>query len=269
MQALAEFNFEFIDIYLNCGNVNLVRLKKKNNMVYIEKIIRKMKQGQTGPYLCVGDDRLQYIVKGPNTTYKGLIHEWVCGKLGKLLGITIPDFDIAYVDGSLVEFSSYELTEGDWFASKYEENIQDVPFQRLRELDSEKLKLLFVFDYWIKNADRNLTASGGNPNLFICSDLFSFIVLDHNLAFDEEHDLLFNDLKGLHVGATAWFAEQMSLFDREYYEKCLEVAFNELDSILESVPQEWVDNCGDDSILDDIRVILSRFKEAEFWEGIK
>ncbi|MEI8635068.1 hypothetical protein P4S72_29545 [Vibrio sp. PP-XX7] len=63
-------------------------------------------------------------------------------------------------------------------------------------------KLLFLFDYWIKNGDRNLTQNGGNPNLFIRSDLQSFIVLDHNLAFDVDHDETFNDLKGLHVGSS-------------------------------------------------------------------
>lgn len=43
----------------------------------------------------------------------------------------------------------------------------------------------------------------------------------------------------------------------------------ELDSILESVPEEWLDNCGDDSILKEIRTTLSRFRLPEFWEGIK
>ncbi|WP_306665724.1 HipA family kinase [Photobacterium phosphoreum] len=238
-------------------------------MVYIERIIRKMKQGQTGPYLCVGDNGNQYIVKGPNTTYRGLINEWVCGQLGKALGIPIPDFEIAYIDESLIEFGTYELTEGDWFASKYEDNIQDVPFHLLSKLDTEKLKLLFVFDYWIKNGDRNLTEHGGNPNLFICSDLCSFVVLDHNLAFDKEHDQIFESLKFIHVASIAWFAEQKNLFDKEYYENRLEDVMKELDSILESVPEEWLDNCGDDGILEEIRTTLSRFRLPEFWEGIK
>lgn len=43
----------------------------------------------------------------------------------------------------------------------------------------------------------------------------------------------------------------------------------ELDSILESVPEEWLDNCGDDGILEEIRTTLSRFRLPEFWEGIK
>ncbi|EGR0580925.1 HipA family kinase [Vibrio cholerae] len=236
-------------------------------MVNIERIVRQMKQGQTGPYLCVGDDNIHYIVKGPNTTYRGLITEWVCAKLGQSLGLPIPDFDIAYVDGCLLEYGRYELREGDWFASKYEENIQDVPYQKLTELDGTTLKLLFLFDYWIKNGDRNLTALGGNPNLFIRSDLQSIIVLDHNLAFDPQYDL--HTVKRIHVGSTAWFSRQISLFDKDDYYKRLETSFGGLEVILDSIPQEWIENCGDNSIREIIRVALARFQTDEFWEGIK
>lgn len=228
-----------------------------------------MKQGQTGPYLCAGDDGHQYIVKGPNTTYRGLIHEWVCGSLGKSLGLPIPDFDIAYVDSSLLEFGHYELSEGDWFASKFEENIQDVPYQALSNLNPEGLKLLFLFDYWVKNGDRNLTERGGNPNLFIRSDLHSFIVLDHNLAFDLDYDNDFEELKKIHVGSSAWFSKQRALLDPEFYSERLETCFSDLDLILDSLPDEWVENCGDYGIVDRIRVTLARFRSTEFWEGIK
>ncbi|EGU40879.1 hypothetical protein VII00023_08094 [Vibrio ichthyoenteri ATCC 700023] len=238
-------------------------------MVYIERIIRKMNQGQTGPYLCVGDDDNQYIVKGPNTTYQGLIHEWVCGRLGKVIGLPVPHFDIAYVDGSLLEYGRYELSEGYWFASRYEENIQDVPYQRLADLDVNGLKLLFLFDYWIKNGDRNLTEHGGNPNLFIRSDLRSFIVLDHNLAFDPDYEDNFHNLKNLHVGSSAWFSEQRSLFDPNTYEELLERCFGELNSIIDSVPKEWVECCAENGVFEDIRVTLSRFRTQAFWEGIR
>ncbi len=228
-----------------------------------------MNQGQTGPYLCVGNNGMHYIVKGPNTTYRGLIREFVCGKLGKAIGLPVPDFEIVYVDRSLLEYGNYELSEGDWFASKYEENIQDVPYQRLSDLDANGLKLLFLFDYWIKNDDRTLTESGGNPNLFIRSDLTSFIVLDHNLAFAADYDDCFEERKNLHVSASIWFSQQMSLFDKENYEELLGKCFEQLDPMLDAIPDEWLENCGDDGIVDGIRVTLARFKTAEFWEGIK
>lgn len=238
-------------------------------MIYIERIIRKMNQGQTGPYLCVGSDNEQYIVKGPNTTYSGLIHELVCGHLGRILGLPIPTFTTAYVSSALLKYGSYDLDEGEWFASKYEENIQDVTFQKLSELSDEKLKLLFLFDYWIQNGDRNLTASGGNPNLFIRADLESFVVLDHNLAFDPEYDETFEQNKNLHVGARAWFSQQLSLFDSEDYRTKLTNCFNELDSIMKYIPDEWIENSLNSNITEDIKETLMRYKAPKFWEDIK
>ena len=182
-------------------------------MIEIDRIIREMKQGQTVPYLCHGNDGNQYIVKGSSTTYRGLICEWVCGQLAKIIGLPVPDFEIVYIDRNLVEYEDYNLEEGDWFASKYEENIQDILFYQITSLDSKLLKLLFVFDYWIKNGDRTLTECGGNPNLFIRSDLCSFVVLDHNLAFDDNHQTEFEQFKKNHVSSTVWFTEQRDLFD--------------------------------------------------------
>lgn len=228
-----------------------------------------MKQGQTGPYLCAGNDGNLYVVKGKNTNYRGLVCEWVCGHLGRSIGLPIPDIDILYVDHSLLEYGNYELTQGDWFASKYEKNIQDVPFQKLTELDRECLKLLFLFDYWIKNGDRTLTERGGNPNLFIRSDLCSLIVLDHNLAFDVDHDKDFDKLKMLHVGSSAWFSEQRTLFDKERYQLLLSQSFDKLDVILESIPEEWLENLGGNRIFEEIRGVLARFTTPEFWEVIQ
>ncbi|KAB7660497.1 hypothetical protein GBN14_02530 [Plesiomonas shigelloides] len=228
-----------------------------------------MRQGQTGPYLCAADDGNLYIVKGPNTTYLGLIYEWVCGHLGLAIGLPVPALEIAYVDSSLLEYGGYDFTEGDWFASKYVENIQDVPFELVSELDVSKLKLLFLFDYWIKNGDRVLGQFGGNPNLFIRSDLSTFVVLDHNMAFERGFDENFEKDKMEHVGASAWFSVQLDLYEKQYYEGILDAGFAQIDTILNSVPPVWVDASGENNVLTDIKNTLERFKQPEFWEGIK
>lgn len=238
-------------------------------MVYIERIIRQLNQGRTGPYLCVDDKKVKYVVKGPNTTYRGLINELICGQLGTVIGLPIPDFNIAYIDMALLEYSTYDLEEGDWFASKYMDNIQDIPFDRLKSLDSEQLKLLFIFDYWINNADRTLTNKGGNPNLFIDSSLRALFVLDHNLAFSDDFFENLDNFKKLHVAQSIWFSEQMELFDKVNYTRLFEEAIEKLDQIFESIPKDWLDKCGDNGILDEIRVKLCRFRMPEFWEGIK
>lgn len=114
-----------------------------------------------------------------------------------------------------------------------------------------------------------MTQLGGNPNLFIRADWRTFIVLDHNMAFERGFDASFKRDKTLHVGATAWFSTQLSLFDQQYYEEILEMGFAQIDTILMSVPNKWVMACGDLDVLIDIRNTLARFRQPEFWEGIK
>ncbi|MGL5335468.1 MAG: HipA family kinase [Enterovibrio sp.] len=240
-------------------------------MIEIINIGSKIAQGITGPYLCTGNDGNKYVVKGPNTTYRGLITEWVCAQLGKEIGLPIPDFTTAYIESLLLQYDKYDLEEGEWFASKYEKNIQDMPYSMLDKMNVTFLKLLFIFDYWVRNGDRNLTKNGGNPNLFIRADLKSFIVLDHNLAFDQSISFV-DDFKELHICSELWFRSQRSLFEpnpREYYTELLAKCFNKLDSIFDSIPKEWIERCSDDNIINTIRVTLSKFNDDEFWEAIE
>ncbi|ELV8621697.1 hypothetical protein QNF08_001705 [Vibrio vulnificus] len=236
-------------------------------MIAINSISKEMTQGQTGPYLCADEDDNEYIVKGPRTTYRGLVHELVCATLGKSMGLPIPDFDIAYVDRTLLRYSEYSLSEGDWFASKFEPNIQDLVYSAVDKLDQELLKLLFIFDYWIKNNDRTLTEKGGNPNVFIKPDGVSIIVLDHNLAFCPTFDAEWDEKKMLHVGAGAWYQEQLSLYDRQTFSELMKKAIRSLDDL--EFPDEWREYCSIDSIMEDIRLTLARYETEEFWEGIK
>lgn len=238
-------------------------------MVEIKNIIRRINQGATGPYLCEGSDKKLYIVKGHTTTYKGLIYEWVCGSLAKKINLPVPDFRAVYIDRELIQYSDYELHEGEWFASEYQHNIQDVTYSSLEQFGEDNLNLLFVFDYWINNGDRTLTVNGGNPNLFLSPISKVFFVLDHNLAFDVSFEKCFTQNKLSHLGATSWYATQMDLYKHQNYQTILKSAFTSLDQILDTVPKEWVENSEDSSILDNIKLILSRYETQEFWEGIK
>lgn len=238
-------------------------------MIMVKSIIRRMHQGATGPYLCMGEDNKLYVVKGPNTTYKGLINEWICAHLGQEIHLPIPAFSTAYIDRTLIEYGDYDLDEGEWFASEYQHNIQDVTYNILGHFGHENLKLLFVFDYWIQNGDRNLTDIGGNPNLFVSPLDKRFFVLDHNLAFDKNFDACFAKNKSIHLGASSWYAAQLELYETNNYKMTLNAALSKIDNILNSVPQEWVEKSEDSSILANIKLILSRINSAEFWEGIK
>ncbi len=236
-------------------------------MLEIVEIKRQMKQGQTAPFLCSADDGRQYIVKGARATPQGLVKEWIAANLAKAFGLPIPEFKIAYVDQELVEYGYDDLGSGFCFASLFTPNIQDITYAAIPELPREVLRDLFIFDYWIKNDDRFLTKLGGNPNLFFNPINKSVVVLDHNLAFEQNFKT--DDHINLHVGRQAWFASQPDMFCRINYEAKFENASSRLDEIIAGLPKEWLEFYQLDSIEREIIVVLRKYNEPDFWEDLR
>lgn len=79
-------------------------------MINIIEIQQKMTQGKTEPWLCLGDDDNQYIVKRLNATYKGCLYEWIAANLGQRFGLAIPDCALVNIDEFLVEYDADLLT---------------------------------------------------------------------------------------------------------------------------------------------------------------
>ena len=236
-------------------------------MLQIIEIIRKMEQGFTEPYLCRAEDDELYVIKRANATYKGLVKEWVSASLGKEFGLPIPDFKLVYVDNSLLEYDDelrHNIGAGIAFASKLVGDLQEVTYSDLLSGDSDLLKSIFMFDYWIKNDDRNLSEIAGNPNLFLSQSTKEIIVLDHNLSFDRDFDL--NSFKDIHVGAQAFNTNVDMLLEDEFTPK-FSHALSKLDEIFAQIPEDWKENFDNyDDFLGEIRVILYSFEQTNFWE---
>ncbi len=239
-------------------------------MISIVEIIRQMQQGQTQPYLAVADNQRKYIIKGARATYEGLIGEWVAGELGVAFGLPIPDFELAYVDSSLIEFDRnlrFDLGHGMVFASEYCETLQEITYTDITKSDQKLLRDLFIFDYWIKNDDRNLSAKGGNPNLFLQQQTSELVVLDHNMAFDKEFNIA--SFKKLHVGANAW-GENHDMFAKDEYTAKIATAFKSFDQIIQDIPEDWLEHISSsDDFLAQIKVLLQSYQSDSFWEAIK
>lgn len=236
-------------------------------MLQITEIIRKMEQGFTEPYLCRAEDDELYVIKRLNATFSGLIKEWIAASLGKEFGLPIPDFKLVYVDGSLLEYDDelrHSIGAGIAFASKLVGDLQEITYADLLNGNSELLKHIFMFDYWIKNDDRNLSEIAGNPNLFLSQATKEIIVLDHNLSFDKDFDL--NSFKDIHVGAQAFNANVDMLLQDEFTTK-FSHTLSKLDEIVAQIPEDWKENFDNyDDLLGEIRVILSSFEQTNFWE---
>ncbi|CDT63844.1 conserved hypothetical protein [Vibrio coralliirubri] len=223
-----------------------------------------MKQGRTEPYLCKADDGKMYVVKGSNATNEGLVKELIVASLGEKFGLPIPPFQIAWVDDLLVEYNSFDLEAGYCFASLYQPNIQEITYNQLKEVNRQQLRDLFVFDYWIRNNDRNLTEHGGNPNFFKDQSSKDTFVLDHNLSFAPDFEV--SDHLSQHVSSDSW--GQLELLDRETYTEKFKEALEDIDSIIEAIPNDWLETYTTDTIETEIKVVLNKFLDDAFWEDI-
>ncbi|RBP83834.1 hypothetical protein EBI01_09765 [Marinomonas rhizomae] len=128
--------------------------------------------------------------------------------------------------------------------------------------EDEKLKI-FLFDYWVKNADRN----SDNTNLLVSDRRIR--VIDHNCAFDKKYtrDDVFSHL----------FYDQINkkllndLAFRAELNRHMEDILLNLNNIIGSMPEEWqysdspVNTLKADVDLVAIESTLSRYTDDDFW----
>ncbi|MBC3766979.1 HipA family kinase [Neptunicella marina] len=243
-------------------------------MINIIEIQQKMTQGKTEPWLCLGDDNNQYVVKRLNATFKGCLYEWIAANLGQRFGLAIPDFALVNIDDFLVEYDAdllMSLGSGVAFGSVLKPCLIEVNVELLYRSDRQVLRDLFMFDYWIHNGDRTLTESGGNPNLYFNLVSASLVIFDHNLAFEPNFSV--QNHKDFHV-ANFMFKGQADMFepeiDRDYYTAKFAQTLNDLDAIIGSIPREWLDEIPNAlGEIERIRVVLDAFKHVDFWRALR
>lgn len=158
--------------------------------IEIDEVLRRSEQGVTEPYICRGSDGKLYFVKGKGAGYESLVKEWVAGQLARQLGLPIPRFCIVTVPRDLYEAGRdgplRDLGSGLLFGSENVENANEMSFIHIQHAPADLKRDIAAFDWWIKNGDRTLTDAGGNPNLLWLETTHRLVVIDHNLAFDEE-----------------------------------------------------------------------------------
>lgn len=246
-----------------------------NPAVTIVEILGRSEQGMTRPFRCRGDDEKLYYVKGNYAGLNSLCCEWVAGNLAQAMGLPLPEFAIASVPESLVMASDRsdirDLGAGLVFASERLEEAREITWLEACASHEEIMASVMLFDWWVHNEDRCLSALGGNPNLLMTADgsehgkLWMF---DFNMAFDPE----FSRERFLenHV-----FAKRFGGWPAGFREKVdpkMHLAINELNDFLASLPSEWLHLEGSEELpsnldQDMVRSILSRpFLESDaFW----
>lgn len=236
-------------------------------MLEVEELQEKATQGRTEPYLCRLSDNQLYYIKGPQATAKGLINEAISAFLGQALRLNVPSYQIAYLPAPLLKYDNAArriLGNGDTvvFASSYITSLMELTPSLQQTMPIQFAKDLFLFDYWIKNEDRTMSQTSGNPNLFFDTNANNYVVVDHNLAFDPQYNFAKNG--HLHLGYSHWFKQQHDQFWRDYYYPKLEIALAGFAQYAASLPQEWLNE--EPTYLGEIEAILGLFKTDEFWE---
>ncbi len=237
--------------------------------VQIIEVIDRSKQGVTQPFICRGDDGNIYFVKGNSAGRRSQVCEWICGNLALELKLPIAPFCIVDVPEELLEGNPFlsELGIGPAFASQ-KQMIMELNYAGIDHIPEQLQRLVLAFDWWIKNEDRMLSASGGNPNLFWEPEQERLVVIDHNQAFDRafsSHDFLKNHV----FSGQAHQLFDDVLYKKEYVEKFM-AALKSWQKICDSIPEEWnfVDSeqtVESDFDLCDILNTLERCKTEAFW----
>ncbi|MCC5827568.1 HipA family kinase [Alkalimonas sp.] len=236
-------------------------------MLEVIEIQTKAIQGRTEPYLCRLSDNQLYYIKGPQAGTRGLINEAICAWLGQKLKLTIPDYCCAYLPPDILKYDPQArrvLGDGDTvvFGSRLISGLLEVTHSNVLKLPVKFARDLFLFDYWIKNEDRTMTEHSGNPNLFYRAGSDNYVVLDHNLAFDEDYH--FSRNAHLHPGYKVWFNSQQDVLWQDHYSAKLTIALQGFEQYASSLPATWLDEEPD--YLQQIRRTLSQYNDDEFWE---
>lgn len=224
-------------------------------------------QGMTEPVFCRSDDGHEYVVKGSYAGNRALIAEWVAGRLGRLLGLPIPEVVQLALDPQLFAYSIKveevrSLGRGVLFGSLRAENVVELRPWDLPLVDENLQAEVLAFDWWIANPDRACDDDGGNPNLLWSDHQRRVVVMDHNLAFSPAQMADFWAGHMFRQARRRWspqFIARMAVSFR--------AALAELPAIWAELPDDWTE-VETGLTLERVSELLWTFERepARFWE---
>jgi len=207
-------------------------------------ITELLKRADTGvsvkPFLCTSEEGRGIYVKTAGNAKDSLIAEWIGSKLAQAMGIACAEATLIDVPQLLARANNNpdwsDFHAGIGFGSYYlGESFRDLQASDRALLDPQHLAELYLFDYWIKNQDRQMGPSAGNPNTLVnIYDRSDFCIIDHDNAFDSTFDLSL--FKQLHIGRDVheyWLANAA----RSAWLDKVRVVLPELETIWQDLPE--------------------------------
>lgn len=211
-----------------------------SEVVVVKEVIDRTKQGYTKPFRCKGEDGHTYYVKGRDASRKSQICEWVTGRLAKAFGLPVAEQRIVEIPDALhfaLPAHWQGIGAGLAFGSRAVSGVVELNWSLKHRVPVDLQQRLLVFDWWVRNADRTLTELGGNPNLLWDTAADNLVVIDHNLAFDD--DFISDDFLATHVFSDQWSNISGDFINRKYWQDCCIEAKLSLEEALDTMPDEW------------------------------
>ncbi|MDH2433429.1 hypothetical protein QCD60_12685 [Pokkaliibacter sp. MBI-7] len=239
----------------------------------IEEVIRRVDRCALNPFLCRTEDGRQFYVKGLNTNYTGLINEWICYRLARLLSLPVPEAELLEIPREL--YSSHpnfdwrrDLSVYPLFGSQAIPNASPIAHAAVHGVDSALQLKVFIFDYWIQNEDRTLTSHGGNPNLLINTVSNDIFIIDHNLAFDSTYSV--EDSRRNHIFSSALREQPVDLIVQDTFKEKLAQVIAHWPTIVNSIPPTWIEGLEgrSEQHINNIEDVLLRFNNDAFWGAL-
>lgn len=236
-----------------------------------QEIIRRLEGGITRPFLCRAPDGKEYVAKGGELPPQERIAEILAARMARSFGLPIPDHGYIYIDPALLTYTpeyQQHLGAGDSFALEYLATGSDLQYSQAQSVNEALQRLVFVFDFWIGNGDRNLGPNGGRVNLMM--DRKQLQLIDHNLAF--KWDFSTERFCKNHVFGTENRNWSLDLVHRVECQQRMRETVASFRSFCADIPSEWSQYQEAGWLETQLAAMEQRlmcFESDDFWGGLR
>ncbi|NBI12526.1 toxin HipA [[Haemophilus] felis] len=242
-----------------------------NKIIFIRE---RTEMGVTKPFICQSEAGQWFIIKTKAMMpISQLLAEFIGSTLAEKIGLPTPQIDFVEITAATAQYAppkwQADLPFGVAFASAFVEKAKIAKTVQAEKLGEQEQKWLYMFDRWILNSDRTASKVGtGNINLLFDETQQQILVIDHNLAFDEQSN--FDE----HIFSPQNRNWRLDWVDQQTFtEKAVDIlaSFND---IYRSIPDDWFPSEQEafqkmEDEIQRIEQLLTRINNDNYWDSIK
>ncbi|MCW9716791.1 HipA family kinase [Avibacterium sp. 21-594] len=243
----------------------------------MDKIVfirERTEMGITKPFICQSETDQWFVVKTKAMMpIAQLLAEFIGSTLAERIGLPCPKISFVEITSITNQYAppgwQSDLPLGTAFASPFFEKAKMAKTAQAKMLCEQDQKWLYMFDRWILNSDRTASMVGtGNINLLYDEISQEILVIDHNLAFDEQANF------SQHIFSPQNRSWRLDWIDKQYFtEKAIDILENFAD-IYQKIPDDWFPFDEEDfqkmeDQIQKIKQLLTRITEEHYWDNIE